>query len=405
MIRVFAPQVVLYGASVVFIGLLQAYRRFAGPALAPILASLVLIASYLTFASADRGVPLARTSGLAELTLSAGPTLSVAALLLVMLVPTARLRLTFRPTLRLPRAEARQVGGLVAVGLAEFLLADASALVVVAVANGRGDTGALVLFNYAFLVFNAIFAVLSISIVTSAFPALSARDGEEFDRTVAGSTRAVLLMSCLGAALMVAIAAPTAQVLARQPDQVGELIGGFVLFAPGLVGASVIINLSRPLLALRRYVLAGFALSGSGVVTITANLILTAFAPSHLVVAALALGSSIGQTVVAIPVVIVTRRLRGPAALRGSRRAGLAGLAAGAVSAVAGTAVSAAIHAGGKMLAVVSATGACCVAIAVFAIVGYALDRPDAVAILSRVRLVVRRPHVTEVKSTGKLSS
>src|SRR6185437_8446314 len=129
------------------------------------------------------------------------------------------------------------------------------------------------------------------------------------------------------------------------------------------VGASVIINLSRPLLALRRYVLAGFALSGSGVVTITANLILTAFAPSHLVVAALALGSSIGQTVVAIPVVIVTRRLRGPAALRGSRRAGLAGLAAGAVSAVAGTAVSAAIHAGGKMLAVVSATGACCVAI------------------------------------------
>jgi putative peptidoglycan lipid II flippase len=391
MIRVFAPQVLLYGVSVVFIGLLQAYRRFVGPAVAPILASVVLIASYFTFAVIDRGVPLARTSGLAELSLSAGATLSVAALLLVMVVPTARLRLTFRPALRLPREVARQVGGLVTVGLAEFVLADLSALVVVAIANGRGETGALVLFNYAFLVFNAIFAVLSISIVTSAFPALSARDGEEFDRTVAGSTRAVVLMSCLGAALMVAIAAPTAHVLARQPDQVSELIWGFVLFAPALVGASVIISLSRALLALRRYTIAGFALSGSGVVTIAANLILTAFAPAHLVVAALALGSSIGQTVVAIPVVIVTRRLRGPAALRATRRAALAGLAAGAAGAMVGTAVSVAIHAEGKMLAVLSAATACCAAGVVFAAVVYALDRADAAAVLSRVRQFASR--------------
>jgi hypothetical protein len=108
---------------------------------------------------------------------------------------------------------------------------------------------------------------------------------------------------------------------------------------------------------------------------------------------------------VAIPVVIVIRRLRGPAALRDTRRAGLAGLVAGTAGAVAGTAVSVAIHAEGKMLAVVSATVACCVAIAVFAVVGYALDRPDAVAVLSRVRLVVRRPAVAEVKSTGKLST
>ncbi|HEY3903262.1 MAG TPA: lipid II flippase MurJ [Streptosporangiaceae bacterium] len=405
MIQVFAPQILLYGVSVVFIGLLQAYRRFAGPAVAPVLASFVLIASYFTFAVDDRGVPLARTPGLAELALSLGTTLSVVALLLVMIAATLRLRLTFRPALRLPRLVARQVGGLVTVGIAEFLVADASALVVVAVANGRGETGALVLFNYAFLVFNAIFAVLGISIVTSAFTALSARDGEEFDRTLALSTRAVLLMSCLGAAMMVAIAAPTAHVLARQPGQVSELIAGFVLFAPGLVGASVIANLSRAMLALGRYTLAGFALSGSAVATIAVNLILTAFAPAHLVVAALALGTSIGQTVVAIPVVIVTRRLRGAAALRDGRRAGLAGLVAGAAGAVTGTAVSVAIHAEGRLLAVLSAVVACCVAIAVFALVAYALDRPDAVAVLSRVRQVARRPQAAVVKSTEKLSS
>ncbi|MCW2620278.1 MAG: virulence factor family protein, partial [Modestobacter sp.] len=41
---VFAPQVVLYGIAVVLTGVLQAHRRFAGPALAPLLSSLVVAA-------------------------------------------------------------------------------------------------------------------------------------------------------------------------------------------------------------------------------------------------------------------------------------------------------------------------------------------------------------------------
>jgi putative peptidoglycan lipid II flippase len=391
MIKVFAPQVPLYGVAVVFIGLLQAYRRFVGPATAPMAASAVLIASYLTFTGLNQRAPLARTSGSAELVLSAGTTLSVVALLLIMVVPTWRLRLRFRPRLRLPREVARQVSGLVMVGVVEFVVADLSALVVVALSNGRGETGALVLFNYAFLVFNAIFAVLAISIVTSAFPVLSSRDGEEFDRTCAKSTRAILLMSGLGAAIMVAIAVPVAHVLARTPGQVDELVGGFVLFAPGLVGASVIANLSRAMLATRRYLMAGLALSASGIVTITANVILVTLAPAHLVVAALALGSSIGQTAAALPVVLATRRMRGPAALQGAGRAGLAGLAAGAVGAVCGGAVSVVIGAEGKMLAVVSAAAACGLAIAVFAVVGYVLDKPDAEAVVSKARELIRQ--------------
>jgi putative peptidoglycan lipid II flippase len=386
MIRVFAPQILLYGVAIVFIGLLQAYRRFAGPATAPIAASFVLIAAYLIFAGINQHAPVQRTPGAAELALSAGTTLSVVALLLVMAVPTWRLRLTFRPRLGLPHEVARQVGGLVMVGIVEFLVADLSALVVVALANGRGETGALVLFNYAFLVFNAMFAVLSISIVTSAFPALSSRDGDEFDRTCAKSTRAVLLLSGLGAALMVAIAVPVAHVLARQPDQVPDLVGGFVLFAPALVGASVIANLSRAMLALRRYPMAALALSGSGIVTITANVILTTLAPAHLVVAALALGSAVGQTVVAVPVVFVTRRIRGRAALHGVGRAAVAGLVAGAAGAVAGAGVSVLIGAEGRLMAVGSAAVASCCAIAVFGVVGYALDKADAVAVASRVK-------------------
>ena len=76
--------------------------------------------------------------------------------------------------------------------------------------------------------------------MVSAFPVLSAREGPEFDRTSAGSTRAVLLMSWLGTAVIAAIAVPAAHVLAKQPDQVPQLIEAFVLFAPGIAGASLI---------------------------------------------------------------------------------------------------------------------------------------------------------------------
>jgi putative peptidoglycan lipid II flippase len=41
---VFAPQVVLYGIGIVLTGVLQAHRRFAGPAIAPLLSSVVVAA-------------------------------------------------------------------------------------------------------------------------------------------------------------------------------------------------------------------------------------------------------------------------------------------------------------------------------------------------------------------------
>src|SRR3712207_6947353 len=47
---VFAPQVVLYGIGIVLTGVLQAHRRFAGPAIAPLLSSVVVAGAYLLFA-------------------------------------------------------------------------------------------------------------------------------------------------------------------------------------------------------------------------------------------------------------------------------------------------------------------------------------------------------------------
>jgi putative peptidoglycan lipid II flippase len=155
--------------------------------------------------------------------------LGIGVLVLVALVPTWRLHLRFRPALRFPPGVARMAGGLALVGVIELIADDLSTVATIAMANGRGATGALVVFNYTWQVFYAVYAVLALSIVISAFPVLSAREGPVFDRTCAGSTRAVLLMSWLGTAVIVAIAVPAAHVLARQPDQVSQLIEGFVL--------------------------------------------------------------------------------------------------------------------------------------------------------------------------------
>ncbi len=386
MLRVFAPQAVLYGLSVVLFGLLQAHRRFAGYALAPLVSSLVLIASFLVFAPMGKGLPLSRLPTSAEIVLSAGATLGVAALVVVGLVPTLRLRLRLRPTLRFPPGIARRASGLVMVGLAEMVVQEASSIAVIALANGRGSTGALVILGYGAQVFTSVSSVLAISIVVSTFPVLSARDGSVFDRTCAGSTRAVVLASCLGMAVMGAVTVPAAHVLAKEPGQVSQLILGFALFAPGLVGVGVIANLARALLALGRFKVAAMALAGSGVLVLLAQVVLAELAPSRFVVAALALGNTIGSTGAAIPLVIATRRIRGKPAVQGVGRATVAGFAAGVAGAAVGVAVSTALPVSHKLLYAIVGALACFCAVIVFCAVAFLFDDGDLRVVVARLR-------------------
>ena len=188
MLRVFAPQALLYGLSVVLYGLLQSYRRFVAPSIGPGISSLVLIACYLAFVPLNKGLPLSQLPLSAELVLSVGTTLGIAALVVVAIPPVRRLHLRFRPVLRFPPGVARRAGGLALVGVVELIAIDVANVVAIELANGHGKTGAIVLFNYGSQVFNSIAAILALSIVVSAVPVLSARDGPEFDQASAGST-------------------------------------------------------------------------------------------------------------------------------------------------------------------------------------------------------------------------
>jgi putative peptidoglycan lipid II flippase len=391
MLRVFAPQALLYGLSVVLYGLLQSYRRFGAPSIGPGISSLVLITCYLAFVPLDKGRALAQLPLTAELVLAVGTTLGIAVLVLVALPPTRRLHLRFRPALRFPPGVARRAGGLALVGVAELIAIDVASVVSIELANGHGTTGAIVIFNYASQVFNSLAAILALSIVVSAFPVLSSREGPDFDRTSAGSTRAVLLMSWLGTAVIAAIAVPAAHVLAKQPDQVSQLIWAFVLFAPGIVGTAVVANLSRVMFVIGRLKIAAAALAGSWVITIGADVVLVQLVPARLVPGALALGTTIGQTVLAIPLVFITRRICGPAAVHGAGHATLAGLAACVAGAVVGVAVSLTVPLHHKLEAGALAVLTAGCAILAFGVVAYLLDSGDLKAVLAWTRRMARR--------------
>src|SRR5262249_31009030 len=154
--------------------------------------------------------------------------------------------------LRFPPGVARRVGSLAVFGIVVLVAQDASQLAVILLANGHGTSAAIVLYQYGWQVFEAAYAVLAISISVSAFPALSVREGAECDQAAAGSVRAVLLMSFLGTAIVLAVATPAAPFLASSHSQAGQLAVGFALFAPGLAGFGLVACLSRVLLADQR---------------------------------------------------------------------------------------------------------------------------------------------------------
>jgi putative peptidoglycan lipid II flippase len=390
MLVAFAPQIMLYGFSVVLFGLLQAYRKFGATSLAPVIGNVVTITAFLVFASLDHNAPLASTPLTAMLVLSIGTTLNIGMLVLVALPATWRLHLRWRLTLKFPPGVVRRASGLALVGVLEFLAADIYSVVTIDLANGHGNTGALVLVNYGNLVFTAICSVLPLAIVISAFPVLSATEGDAFDRTSAGSNRAVMLLSLLSTAVMIAVALPAAHVLTQKSDQVAPLAESFLLFAPGVAGFAIVTNLSRVLFALGKLKVAAIGLVAQQLLPAALSFPMVLLAPPHLAVGALALASSIGQLATAIPMVAATRRLRGPAAVAGIGHATLAGIAAAAAGAAAGLAITLVMPTGGAIYEACAGAVATVLAVAVFGAVAFALDKGDTRAAAARLRRFTR---------------
>jgi putative peptidoglycan lipid II flippase len=347
MLRVFAPQLPLYGVGIVLTGVLQAYHRFAWPVIAPLLSSLTVIGAYLTFFWTEPGnpdIPHVSTGG--QLILSVGTTLGVVVLSLCLIVPVRRLGLRWRPTLDMPVAQRVQVRSLAAVGVLTVVAQQLALATAIVLVQWRTVPGSLVLFTQAQTVYLLPWAVLAVPVATSAYPVLARAfaTGEAglFQRTLAGASRSVLLLSGLGAAGLVALAQPVARLLVqltRGAPNVSTLAAAIIGFAPGLLGYGLFALHSRALYARARNRSVALAtLVGWGGVTL-ASVLLALALPGRYRVLAVTVGNSLGMLVLGAVLVILVARGAGRPALDGLARTGLVTVSAGGLAALAGLAV------------------------------------------------------------------
>ena len=338
---VFAPQVVLYGIGIVLAGVLQAHRRFAGPALAPLLSSVVVAGAYLLFAGMGGARDADDLSRPAELVLGVGTTLGVVALSLCLLVPLRGLRLGIRPALRFPVGAAPRVRRLAVAGVLTLAGQQLVAAVAIRLA-ADGPDGTLVVYAAGLTLFLVPWAALAVPLATSAYPGLAERadagDEPGYRRALAPVAVLAVAASAVAAALLVATSGPMARIfLTSAPAPVvAALRDTIIAFAPGLPGYALVALLTRALYARGLWKAPTVCVVAGWLLAVAADLTLAQLLPPEDRGLALGAGHSLGVIVAGLGLLAAVARVAGPGALGGLGRTGLLALAGAALGAGAG---------------------------------------------------------------------
>ncbi|MEP6798910.1 MAG: lipid II flippase MurJ [Lapillicoccus sp.] len=359
MLRLFAPQVALYGVGIVLAGVLQAHRRFLAAALAPLLSSLVVIGAYALYGRLAAGArTIAEVPGSATLALAGGTTLGVVVLSLPLVVPLHRAGIALRPTFRFPPGSAGRVRALAGAGLLA-LVAQQYAVLATIVVTRRAGPGVLNVYTYVQSVYLLPYAVLAVPLAISTFPALATLEGGAEGRrsrqvqaadlgrpVLARSLRAIVVLGCAGAGVLAAVAAPLGGFFARLDagrvtstgrEVLAQIPDAVLAFAPGLPAFCVAALLTRALYVRGRPVVAGSAVAAGWLITGSVPL---AFVPPGTTpgraLVILGLASSAGMLVAALDLVAATARAWGTDALAGLRRTTVVALVAAGLAALGG---------------------------------------------------------------------
>lgn len=367
MLRIFAPQVALYGIGIVLAGVLQAHRRFLAAALAPLLSSLVVMGAYVAYGQVvGSGVGADEVDRGAVWLLAGGTTLGVVVLSLPLLVPALRTGTRLRPTLRFPGGLGHRAAQLAGAGV----LALAAQQVAVALtlwlthAPRTVDNGVVNVYAYIQAVYLLPYAVLAVPVATAAFPALAHAEGGSADTTkessapatLARSLRAIVLLTSGAAAALITAARPVGDFFlawdrggdSAGREALGALPGGLAAYAPGLVGFSVAALLTRALYVRGRPLHGAAAVAGGWLV---AGLLPLAWVPdgsdAATTLGLLGISSTLGMTASALVLALLVRREWGPGALSGAGRTVGAAVVAAAVAIAVGDSVARVIDAPG----------------------------------------------------------
>jgi putative peptidoglycan lipid II flippase len=418
MLAVFSPQIALYGVGIVLAGVLQAHRRFLGVVLAPLLSSLVVIATYLLFASLaqGRGDDLTRLPGQASTALAVGTTLGVAVLSLSLLVPVHRAGIGLRPAWTFPDGVARRARALAGAGLLALVAQQAAVLVTLWVTQHRGGTGTLNVYVYVQAIYLLPYAVLAVPFAMSAMPALATgldqavlatgpdqaalADADQASlaraqATLAASARAIIVTTSAGAAVLFAVALPAGAFFSaldagrHSPhglDALAALPTALSAFAPGLVGFGMAALLTRALYVQGRPAVGGGLVAlGWFIAAVLPLLVLRDQVGPRSTLLALGLSSSLGMTVAAVGLFVAVRRSWGAQAFRGFGRSAPVACGAAVLSAGLGRVLAAGLQPEGLLAGAWVAVLVATVVAMVFVALIWVGDRDSARLAMARI--------------------
>lgn len=205
--RFFAIQIVFYGAGMVFTGILNSYRKFLAPAIAPIFNNIVVIITMLGFY-----VPFRDSNpALAKAGLAIGTTLGVLAMAVVQIPGLLRLGVRYTPRIDWHHPGLRKI----VTKMGPTLVYVVTNLVGVSFRNAyafqASDTGPAVL-QYAWMFYQLPYGIFAVALATAIFPELAERadraDWHGFKSTFSKGFRATGVIIIPLAAMLIALASP-----------------------------------------------------------------------------------------------------------------------------------------------------------------------------------------------------
>ena len=247
-LRIFAPQIALFGLAAVAGGLLNAHGRFAVPTFSPIVNNLILIGTFVGFAALTSGVTTSAQVesdvGL-ELLLGAGATAAVGAMAVINWSYAWRLPGRLRPRIDFSNPAVRKLGRLSAWTLAYVATNTAGLAVSFYLANGI--QGGLTAYATAFAFFQLPIGIAAVSILTALVPKLSSHavrgEEAEFRRRIADGLRMLALLMLPATAGFVVLGRPMIETLLQHgivsTESVDLVATVLQLFAVGLLPFAV----------------------------------------------------------------------------------------------------------------------------------------------------------------------
>ena len=307
-LRLFAPQILFYGAGMIMTAALHAHRRFTLPAIAPIFNNLVVIGVYVTYSlmrgdgSGDPG----EVTAAQKWVLGAGTTLGVVAMTICLIPGLRRLGWRFRFDLN-PRHPAVRKGARLGAWALGYAGGYQAGLIVVLLLANRIE-GGVAAYQWAYTFFYLPHALFGVPIFHVLFTAMSEHvaRGELSSITTRMSDGLRMLFFILMPVVvaLVTLAQPLTRVTLEYGlmSETGARLVGRVLiaFALGLPAYSIFLVFTRAFYALSDAKTPALLNALTIVISSATGATLFFMAPEGWEVAGLALGHSAGFAIGAV---------------------------------------------------------------------------------------------------------